>query len=176
MGAGRANLRRFGTHHDMSAVPALPNLFEDLLGLHILQQGAITLLVVLFNSGNQAEFRSQFRKALFFGGLSKSGVHIGPFVVLPAGSSGQVLGGTADPLQLLEPHLGVFFLVISRLQEQGRNLLKALFFGLGRKIGILVPRLRFTGKGRFQIFVPAYLDISFSSSLFLIENGLKSIF
>ena len=56
MGAGGANLRRFGTHHDMSAVAALPDLYltllENLLGLHILQQGAVTFLMVFLNGSH----------------------------------------------------------------------------------------------------------------------------
>ena len=76
MGAGRANLRRFGTHHDMSAVPALPDLdlalFEDLLGLHVFQKSPVALLVVLLDLTNGTEFGGQLREALGLGGPGKN--------------------------------------------------------------------------------------------------------
>ena len=59
MVAGRADLRRFLTDHNVTAVAALPHLDlalgEDLRHLHIVQQGTVALLVVLFNGGDQAE-------------------------------------------------------------------------------------------------------------------------
>ena len=50
MCAHRADLRGRSSHHDMSAVPALPDLdlalLKDLLGLHIFQQGAVLLCFI----------------------------------------------------------------------------------------------------------------------------------
>ena len=103
----------------MPAVAALPNLYFALLenggGLYVLQQGAVTLLVVLFNGGHRAELSGQLRKALFLGGFGKALVHIGPLVVLPVGGSTQIFRGVPQPFQLLEPHFGVFLLVFGGL-------------------------------------------------------------
>ena len=56
MVAGRADLRRFLTDHNVTAVAALPHLDlalgEDLRHLHIVQQGTVALLVMLFNGGD----------------------------------------------------------------------------------------------------------------------------
>ena len=91
----------------MPAVPALPDLdlalLENLLRLHILQQGTIPLLMALLDLPDHAELGRQFREALRLGGLGKALVHIRPLVVLPVRGGGQVLGGGADAVQLLEP-------------------------------------------------------------------------
>ena len=69
MGADGADLQRGGAYQDMSAVPALPGLdlalLEDLLGLHVAEQGPAVLLVVLLNFRHRPEFRSQLRKPSF---------------------------------------------------------------------------------------------------------------
>ena len=53
MGAGGAQLGCLGANGDMTAVAALPNghacLLEDLHSLHILQQLAVALFMVLFH-------------------------------------------------------------------------------------------------------------------------------
>ena len=86
MVAGRADLGRLLTDHDMTAVAALPHLdfapSKDLCHLQIVQQGAVALLVVLFNGGDQTEALRQFMKAFFIGGFGKAVVHICPLVVL----------------------------------------------------------------------------------------------
>ena len=141
----------------MAAVPALPDLdlafLEDLLGLHILQQGPVPLLMMLLNLRHHAEFGGQLQEALLLGGFGEAGVHVGPLEILAGGGGGKVLGGGADPLQLLEPHFRVLFLVVGGLEEQRGNLLKALLLGLGGEIGILVPGLGLSGKGGLQVFL-----------------------
>ena len=157
MCARRANLRGLSPHHDVSAVTAFPNfyftLLEHFLRLHIFQQGTIAFFMVLFNVSHQTELRRQFLKAFFFGSLGKASVHIRPLVVLTVSGILQVGGGIADALQLLEPHLGVLFLVVSGLQEEGCDLLEAFLLGLGGKVGVLVPGLGLTGKSRLQILL-----------------------
>ena len=53
--AGGADLGSLDTDDDVTAVAALPHLdfalLEDLCGFHVLQQGAVTLLVVLLPEG-----------------------------------------------------------------------------------------------------------------------------
>ena len=76
MVAGRADLRRFLTDHNVTAVAALPHLDlalgEDLRRLYIAQQGAVTLLMVLFNGGDQTEALRQLVKALLVSSLGKA--------------------------------------------------------------------------------------------------------
>ena len=59
MVAGGADLRGLLAHDDVTAVAALPyldlTLGKDLRHLHIVQQGTVALLMVLFNGGDQAE-------------------------------------------------------------------------------------------------------------------------
>ena len=79
MVAGRADLRRLLTDHDMTAVAALPHLDlalgKDLRRLHIVQQGTVALLMVLFNGGYQAETLGQLMKAFLIGSFGKAIVH-----------------------------------------------------------------------------------------------------
>ena len=65
----------------------------------------------------------------------------------------QILGGIADAVELLEPHLGVFLLVVGGLQEQGSDLLIAFLLGLGGKVGVLVAGLRLAGESGLQILL-----------------------
>ncbi len=75
VGANRADFRRGSANHDMAAVATLPNFnlafLEYLLGLHIFQQSAVTLLMAFFNIGNHAEFLRQLRKTLAFSSFAK---------------------------------------------------------------------------------------------------------
>ena len=137
MRADRAGSRSLGTHDEVTAVAALPHghlaLLEDLLHFHVAQQGAIALLVGLFDLGDQTELRSQLLEALFLSFLGHAVVHIGPLVVLAVGGRQQVLGGVAQLAQSLEPQLGVLLLIVGGLQEQGADLLIALLLGLDAK-------------------------------------------
>ena len=84
--AGGADFRGFLPNDDVTAVAALPHLDlalgKDLRCLHIVQQGTVALLMVLFNGGDQAEALRQLMKALLVGGFGKAVVHIRPLVVL----------------------------------------------------------------------------------------------
>ena len=129
MVAGRADLRCFLTDHDMPAVAALPHLDlalgKDFRHFHIVQQGTVALLMMLFNGGYQAEALCQLVKALLVSSLGKAVVHIRPLVVLTLSGGEKVFGGVANAVQLFEPQLGVFLLIISGFEEQCRDLLKA---------------------------------------------------
>ena len=67
MGADRADFRSLRADDDVPAVAALPDfdfaLFEDLLGFHILQEGAVTLFMVLLDGRNTAELLRQLGEA-----------------------------------------------------------------------------------------------------------------
>ncbi len=135
--ADRADLGGLGADDDVAAVATFPDvhlaLGEDLLGLDVVQQGTVTLLVVLLDGGHTTELGGQLGEALGLCSLGKAFVHIGPLVVLAIGGSGQVLSSGADAVQLFEPQLGVLFLVLGGLQEEGGNLLKALLLAFEAK-------------------------------------------
>ena len=136
----------------MAAVAALPH-FYFALGKHfchfnVVQQGAVTLFVMLFNGSHQAEPGSQFGETLFLSRLGKAVIHIGPFVVFTAGGSLQVFCSIADALEFFEPNLGVSFFVRSRFFEDSGDLLETFFAGDTGKVVIFIASLRFTGKGR----------------------------
>ena len=139
MSAGGADLRSGSSYHDMSAVTALPNLdlalLEYLSGLNVVKKRAVSFLVRLLNSGYKAEFSCELVESLFLSGLCKARVHISPLIVLTVSGRGEVLCGVADALKLLEPKLCVLLLILSGLQKQGRDLLKAFLLCLGSKIG-----------------------------------------
>ena len=129
MVAGGANLRGLLAHDDVTAVAALPyldlTLGKDLRRLHIVQQGAVSLLMVLFNSSDQTETLRQLMKAFLIGGFGKAVVHIRPLVVLTLSGGEKVFCGVANAVQFFEPQLGVFLLIISGFEEQCRDLLVA---------------------------------------------------
>ena len=155
MGTDRADFGGFFTDHDMTAVAALPYLYlalgENLLHLNILQQSAVTLLVMLLNGGDPAELGGQSVETFLIGNLRKFRVHIGPLVVLSGSGGSQIFFRRADSTQLLEPELCVLFFVLRSFQEKGGNLLKAVLLCLGCEIGLLVPGLRFSRKRNLQI-------------------------
>lgn len=66
MVADRTYLRGLGACYDMATVPALPDLdatlLKYLMGLHVLQQRAVSLLVGLLNSSYAAELLRQLLK------------------------------------------------------------------------------------------------------------------
>ena len=70
--AGGAKLGSIGANHQVTAVAAFPDLDfalgEDLGGLHVLQQCAIALFVVLFNGSHHPELCSQLGEAFLFSG------------------------------------------------------------------------------------------------------------
>ena len=114
----------------MSAVAALPYLDlalgEDLLRLHVVQERTVSLLVMLLDGCYPAELLCQLVEAFLLCGLRKSGIHIGPLVVLAVCRCGEVLSRCAYALQLLEPHLGMFLLVVCRLLKERGYLLEAV--------------------------------------------------
>ena len=139
----------------MSAVAAEPHdllaLLEDLTLLQVVQQLQIAFLMALFNLCHALELGGQGQEALFLGGAGHVGVHLGPLLILTGGGSHQILHGGADPVQGLEPQLGVLLLVQSRLLEDGRDLLVALLLGLAGKIVVLIPGLGLSRKSDPQI-------------------------
>ena len=118
-----------------------------------MQQGTVTLLVVFLNGGHATELGGQLGEALSLGRAGKAFVHIGPLVVLASGSSGQVLSGSADAVQLLEPQLGVLLFVLGGLQEESGNLFKAFLLGLRGEVGVLVACLALASESSVQVLL-----------------------
>ena len=137
MSAGGANVGGIGANNDVTAVTAFPNLnfalLENFSGFYVAEKRAISLLVMLFNCSNQTELFSQLVEAFLIGDLGKSCVHIGPLVVFTLSSSAEVLSGVTQTVELFEPQLSVFFLIVGSLEEQGSDLLIALFLCNGCK-------------------------------------------
>ena len=153
----RAKLRSLNAHHQVAAVTAFPQsntaLFEDRLGLHVVQKLAITLFVSLLDGSNAAELLSQLMEAFLIGFTSHAVIHVSPLVVFALGCMQQVLSSIAQLTQCLEPQLGVFLFVLGSLQEQGSDLLEACLLGNGGKVGVLVAGLGLTGEGLPQILL-----------------------
>ena len=173
MVAEGADVGGLGADDDVAAVAAFPHLHfafgEDLFGLDVVQQGAVTLLVVLLDGGHTTELGGQLGEALGLCSLGKAFLHIGPLIVLACGGSGQVLGGGADAVQLLEPQLGVLLLVLGCLQEEGGNLLKAFLLGLRGEVGVLVAGLALASEGGVQVLLG--LGASVGVGRFRLLNG-----
>ena len=124
--AGRADLGGLLTHHDVAAVAALPHLDlalgKDLRHLHIVQQGAVTLLVVLLDGSHQTEPLRQLVEALLISSPGKALIHIRPLVVLALSGREEIFGGIPDAVQFLEPELRVLLFVLCGFEEQRRDL------------------------------------------------------
>ena len=157
MVADGADVGSLGADDDVAAVAAFPHLHfalgKNFFGLDVVQQGAVTLLMVLLDGGHTTELGGQLGEALGFGGTGKAFVHVGPLVVLAGGGSGQILSGGADAVQFFKPQLGVLLLVLGGLQEEGGNLLKALLLGLGGEVGVLVAGLALASEGGVQVLL-----------------------
>ena len=139
----------------MAAVAALPHgllaLFEHLLHLDVLQQGAIALLVGPLDGSHAPELLGQLMEALFVGLLGEAVVHIRPLVVLTGSGGSQILRGGPDSLQSLEPQLGVLLLVVGGGLENGCDLLVALLLRHGGEIVVFAAGLGLAGKGVAQV-------------------------
>ena len=81
--------------------------------------------MVLFNGGYQAETLGQRMETFLIGCFGKAVVHIRPLVVLTLSGGEKIFGSVANAVQLFEPQLGVFLLIISGFEEQRRDLLVA---------------------------------------------------
>ena len=106
MGADGAHLGSLGAYDDVSAVAALPYLdvalLEYFLHFYVFQQGTIALLMALLDGADHTELCRQLGEALFFSGLGKSCVHIGPLKVFALSRGFKVFRGAADSGQFLE--------------------------------------------------------------------------
>ena len=147
MVADWANLWSLLAYYDMTAVRALPNAVavarEDELVLHVLQELAITLLVVLLDFCHHFKLDCNLLETFFMSLLCHAWIHIGPLVVLTISSSLQVLLCILDStaLQVLEPQLSVLLLVGSCLFKDISYLNITVLLSLTCKICIFVTSL-----------------------------------
>src|SRR5699024_6734889 len=158
MCADRSLERRRLADIGVAAVGALPDLLllagKDLAVGQVLGQGEVALLVLLLDAGHHGEQGGDLVEALLLGLLGHAGVHLGPLLVLAAGSHLQAGGGVGDlaAVQQLEPDLGVLLLVGRGLLKDLGHLDIAFLLGLAGKVGVLVAGLALTGKSFHQIF------------------------
>ena len=100
---------------DVAAVAALPDHLsipgEHQSALHIGQQLAVALLVLLFDLGDLLKQEGDVVEALLPGLLGHGGIHIRPLIVLALGGGLQILRRGPDAVQQLEPDLGVLLLI-----------------------------------------------------------------
>ena len=132
----RANSWSLLADNDVTTVAALPDAValtrEYYTILDVLQELAVTLLVVLLNLTNAAELNSQLREAFFHSILCHLLVHISPLVVLTSCCVSEVYGCCRDitTVEELEPNLSMLLLVACCLLEETCNLLIAVLLSL----------------------------------------------
>ena len=145
MSANGAQLGSSLTHHQVTAVAALPDCFacllKYLLHLNVGKELSVSLLVGLLDSGYHSELSSKSLEALFLCLSCEGVVHIGPLVVLALCSVKKVCCGVAKLAKSLEPKLCVLLLVVCGLLKDSRDLLIALLLCYGCKVGVLVSCL-----------------------------------
>ena len=85
----------------------------------------------LLDGSHAAHLGSNLCEALFLGLLCHAVVHVGPLVVFALGGSLQIASGIlyGATFKVLEPHLGVLFLIGSCLFKDGSYLLEAVLLG-----------------------------------------------
>ena len=153
---------------EITAVAAFPDdrllPGENGVGFDMFQEGAITLFVMTFGNANGVENFSDSGEAFLTGDFGKAGVETVPFVVFALGGGGEIGGGGADDtggeigvdiehaaLEEFEKAFSVFFFLVGGFGKNGGNLHKTVFFGAGRKIGVAVAGLGFSGKALQEI-------------------------
>ena len=157
MSANGAKFGSFLTNHDVATVGALPDAValagEYYAVLNVLEQLAITLLVMLFDGTDHFKLGSNLFKTFFAGFLGEGGVHIGPLVVFAGSGISKIFGsgrnGTA--MEVLEPNFGVFLFVLGRFGKDIGYLNVAILIGLRRIVLVFGVSLRFAGKSGSQI-------------------------
>ena len=135
MRADGTGFRRGRTDMNMSAVGALPNGFglalEHLARFNVGQQLTVTLLVLLFDSGDAVEKLRNIIEALLARFLGELSVHIGPLVIFSLGSRQKIFLRRADTVvQKLEPDFSVLLFVVCGFLENRSYLNKAVLFSL----------------------------------------------
>jgi hypothetical protein len=109
--------------------------------------------------GDRPECGRNLRESFIFCDIREAGVEFGMLELLAVGCGFQVVLGRPDETGLVRCHnfyvttleefeesLGMFFLVISGLEENPRNVFEAIFLCLGGKIRVPVSRLWLSGK------------------------------
>src|SRR5574344_2356821 len=116
--ADRANLRSLLSDYNMTAVRALPNHIlltrEYYATFHILKKLSVTLFMSLLDSANFLEKECDILETLFLSGLCKSGIHVGPLVILACCSILKIScrARNLTAMEELEPNLGMLLLIL----------------------------------------------------------------
>ena len=168
MHAHRANLGSLAADDDVTAVAANPGAIavarEDEAALDVADELAIALLMMLLDGTDHAELRGDLLEALLVGDLSELVVHVGPLVVLAIGGIVQIRDRVRNStiMQVLEPNLGMLFLVLRSLEEDVRNLNVTLVLRLACVILVLGMGLRLAGKSSLQV-LPCFAALKLHS-------------
>ena len=109
--------------------------------------------MTLLDGAYHSELSCELRETLLFCSLCKAFVHVCPLEILAVGSCCEVSCSIADSLEFLEPHLSVFLLVISCLEEDRSDLLEAFLLSLRCEISILIPSLGLACKSGLEILL-----------------------
>ena len=109
--------------------------------------------MMLLDGGYTTEFGGDFLKTFFLRLTGHAVIHVGPLKILAVSSGFQILYRTADATSFKEfkPHLGMLFLVVGGLLENGCDLLITIFLGFGCPIGVLVACLALSCKSFLQV-------------------------
>lgn len=143
--AYRTHLGSLLAYDDASAVAADPDCvavageFDSLLD--VLEQLAVTLLMMTLYLADSAEFACDFGEALLVGLACHTIVHVGPLVVLTLCGVleiGHCVGYLAA-VEIFVPELGVLLLVVGCLLEDGCYLLITVLACLRCEVCIFVP-------------------------------------
>ena len=167
MVADGADVRGGRPDNDMPTIGALPDAVavagEDEAAFDVGEEFAVALFVFFLDSAYHAELGSDFGEAFGIGLGGHAVVHVGPFEILAVGRVFQVLGCSRNAaVQVLEPDLGVFFLVGSGLLEDLGDLHVAVLLSLGGVEGVLVAGHGLSGEcfqevllgfGSFQVHI-----------------------
>jgi hypothetical protein len=161
---GRAFVRGLTALLQVAAIAAPPGhdvrSLKNRPVLDIRQETEIASFVLSFSHGNGLENLGDIVKPLGTGRLGERGIHVRPFIVFSPGGFFEVFRRSPNdpgrkfrlnfrfpPRQQFEQALGMFLFLIGRFFKDTLDLNIPFFLGLTGKIGISVPRLRFSGKG-----------------------------
>ena len=120
---------------------------------YVIQKGAVTGLMRFFNLGHCPEFRRQVREAVGLCVRGKTGVHVGPLIMLAFSGPEQILRCGAQISQLAEPQSSVGHFVVGRILKESGDLFKALCTGLLGEKSVLISHLALPGEGVQQVLL-----------------------
>ena len=153
MVADGADFGSLGSDDYVAAVGALPDYVavagEDQAVFDVGEEFAIALFVFFLDGADHFEMFGNLNEAFFAGLFGHAGVHVGPFEVLAVSGVFQIdrRVGNFAVVQVFEPYLGVFLLIVGGFFKDLGNLDVAVLLGLGGVIRVLVAGHGLPGEG-----------------------------